>query len=119
MTKIINFDDLKKPAPVAIVIDGKKHDMKVASVDTFIANLKAIEGLGVAASPIQEIEVIVGIVHRAFPTLSEKQIRSWEITTIQALSDIARGVSGELVTDDKDAAEEAKASGNDQAAVQP
>lgn len=116
MTKIINLDSLKQEALIIIEVEGKRHEMKTASVDSFIENMKAIEGLGLNASPIQEIEVIIGIVARAFPTLDEKQIRSWPITTIQHLSEVARGVNGEIATADEAAAKEAAASGNAQKA---
>jgi len=112
-TKIINIGDLKKEPLVTIVTeDGTKHSMITASVETFIENMTEIEKLGINASPVKELEVIVGIVARAFPTLSEKEIRSWPIDVIQQLSDTARGVNGEIATTDEDAAKEANSSGN-------
>lgn len=112
-TKIINIGELKKEPLVTIVTeDGKKHSMVTASVETFIENMSAIEELGLNASPVKELEVIVGIVARAFPTLTEKEIRSWPIDVIQQLADTARGVNGEVATTDEAAAKEADASGN-------
>lgn len=112
MTKIINFDQLAKEPIVTLVIDGQKHDMVEATVETFIENMKAVQSLGLNADPVAEIEVGIGIITRAFPTLTEKQIRSWTLSQIQSLSELARGANGEVVTDN----EEAAASGNDQTA---
>lgn len=105
MTKIINFDSLKKEPLVIIEIDGVKHPMVEATVETFLENMKAIEDLGINASPRAEIEVGIGIITRAFPSLKEEQVRKWTLSQIQQLSEIARGVNGEIVTtDEKEAA---------------
>lgn len=113
MTKIINLADLKREPLVSIVdMDGKKHDMVSASVETFIENATAISGLALDAGPVAELNVIVGIVARAFPSLTEKAIRKWPIDIIQQLSNIARGVNGEVASTDEKAIEEANASGN-------
>ncbi|MGV1754830.1 hypothetical protein [Agrobacterium sp. CG674] len=115
MTKIINFDSLVKEPLVIVVIDGVKHPMAEATVETFIQNMKAVEALGLDASPIAEIEVGVGIITRAFPTLTEDQVRKWTLSQIQNLSEIARGVNGEVVSTDEQEVADANASGN----VQP
>lgn len=112
MTKIINFESLKKEPLVIIEIDGVKHPMQEATVETFLENMKAIEDLGIDANPRQEIEVGVGIIARAFPTLQESDIRKWTLSQIQQLSEIARGVNGEIVTSDEEVAKEAETSGN-------
>lgn len=116
MTKIINFDSLKKEPLVIIEIDGVKHPMVEATVETFLENMKAIEDLGLDASPRAEIEVGIGIITRAFPSLKEGQIRKWTLSQIQQLSEIARGVNGEIVTTDEDEAKKAETSGNDRTA---
>lgn len=116
-TKVINLADLRKE-PIVTIVDekGVRHDMVTASVETYIANAEAIEALALNAGPVKELETIVGIVGRAFPTLTEADIRKWPIDMIQQLSDIARGVNGEVATADEAAAKEANASGNDQPA---
>lgn len=116
MTKIINLDSLASEPLVAITIGGKRHEMRTATVNTFIENMKAIESLGLNASPVKEVEVIVGIVARSFPTLTEDEIRNWPLDMIQKLSEIARGAGGEFVTNDADKAKEADKTGNVQSA---
>lgn len=116
MTKIINLDTLKREPLVSIVVDGKRHDMQDATVETFIENMTALQNMSMNASPIEEIEVVLGIVLRAFPTLTDKQIRSWPLDTIRQLSEVARGVNGEVATTDAEQAAESAKTGNDQAA---
>lgn len=112
MTKIINFDDLKTEPPVILVIEGVKHPMKNASVNVFVENMSALEKLGTQTTAKAEMDVIVGIIGRAFPTLKEEQIREWELEQIRQISDIARGINGEVVSTDAKKIEEANASGN-------
>jgi hypothetical protein len=112
MTTIINFDDLKSEPPVILVIEGVRHPMKNADVETFIENMSALEKLGMAATAKDEIDVIVGIIARAFPTLTDAQIRKWELDQIKKISDIARGIGGEIVSTDEAKIDEANASGN-------
>lgn len=116
MTKIINFDEIQKPAAVAIVYKGKRHEMVDATVDSFLTNMKAVDSLGLDASPIDEIEVTIGIILRAFPTLTDKLIREWTLDMIKQLGEIARGAGGEVASTDEDEIKEANASGNAPAA---
>ncbi|PZR92250.1 MAG: hypothetical protein DI537_13765 [Stutzerimonas stutzeri] len=113
MTKVINIADLRK-APLVTIVDedGTRHNMVTASVETFLENVEAIESLGLSAGPKKELEVIIGIVLRGFPTLDEKTLRKWPVEVIQNLSDVVRGVGGEVATTDKAAADEAAKSGN-------
>jgi hypothetical protein len=113
MTKVINIADLRK-APLVTIVDedGTRHDMVTSSVETFLANVEAIESLDLNAGPRKELDVIIGIVLRGFPSLTEKTLRKWPVEVIQNLSDVVRGVGGEVATTDKAAADEAAASGN-------
>lgn len=116
MTKIINFDEIQKPAAVAIVYKGKRHEMVEATVDSFLTNMKAVDALGLDASPTEEIEVTIGIILRAFPTLTDAIIREWTLEMIKQLSEIVRGAGGEVASTDEEAVKEANASGNAPAA---
>jgi hypothetical protein len=91
MTKVINIDALREEAPFVLVIGGVKHEMKIASVDDFIENMGLIEGLGTNPSFKDELEVSIKVIARAFPTLTEKEIRSWQVATIDKLFRISRG----------------------------
>jgi len=114
MTKIINLDELYKPNSVVIIVNGERHELKAATVETFIENIRAIENLGVNATPDQEIEAMIDIILRSFPTLTDKQIRQWRLEQLRAMVDFARGSNDEIVSTDEEEMTEAKNTGNDQ-----
>ncbi len=111
-TKIINIKDLKRPAQVVIIIGEDRHEMKTASVNDFLKNIEIIERLSTNASPRAEMLAMVEIITNAFPTLTAEVVREWPLDYISQLSDLARGVGGEIVTTDEAEA----ATGNVQAA---
>lgn len=112
MTKVINIAALRKPAAVVIEDeDGKKHEMVPASVSSFLENLKEIEALGVNASPIQEAELILGVVKRSFPSLTSEQIESWPIDIVRNVYVSIIMANGEMVAENEAKAEEAKKTG--------
>lgn len=111
MTKVISIESFVKAPPVILTVGGKKHPMVPATVETFLTNMKELEDLALDASPSKELEVTVRVIQRAFPTLTEKQIKQWSLEQIQGIADMARGASGEVVTTDETKAAEAKKSG--------
>lgn len=112
MTKVLNLDALKTEAPVAIIVNEKRHEMRLATVQTFIDNMRMIEDLGTNPSMIREIEVAKKVILSAFPTLTEKELGDLPLDALRQISDLARGAGGEIVTNDAEAA----ASGNAQPA---
>jgi hypothetical protein len=114
MTKVINLQELarKEPDVVIVTTDGERHEMIPATVESFIENVKLVEGLGTAASVVDEMEVMIKIITRSFPTISEAEVRSWPLENLQSISDLARGQNGELVTTDEEKLDEAIESGN-------
>ena len=113
-TKIVKLENLVRPTPLIIEVDGVKHPLVAATVETYIANMRDIQALAINADPVAELELGVKLIHRAFPTLSEKQIRGWTVDVIHQLAQIARGASGEVATTDE--AELPSAEGNAQPA---
>lgn len=114
MTKVINLASLsKEPAIVIVTEDGKRHEMVAATVQSFIDNVKLVEDLGVNASVVQEMEAMIAVIVRAFPTITEAEVRAWPLENLQSISDLARGQNSELVTTDEEKMKEAEASGNE------
>lgn len=99
-TKVIKLESLVRPTPLIIEIGGIKHPLVPATVDTYIENMKDIEALSLNASPIEELELAVRLIVRAFPSLTSAEIRSWSVDVIHQLAQIARGASGEVATTD-------------------
>ncbi|MBY3231880.1 hypothetical protein [Rhizobium laguerreae] len=112
MTKVINIASLRKPAAVVIETeDGKKHEMVPATVDTFLENLKDVETLGLDASPIQEAELTIRAIQRAFPTIDRKEIGGWDLDVIKSLYEMIITVNGEVVSQDPEAIKEIEQTG--------
>jgi endo-1,4-beta-mannosidase len=101
MTKIVNIDALREESPFVLVIGDAEHKMQVATVQDFIENMKLIEGLGTNPSMTDEIEISIKVIARAFPTIPEKDIRQWQVSTIQKLFDIARGADVTQTVEDE------------------
>ena len=118
MTKVINIASLRKPAAVIVETeDGKKHEMVPASVATFLENLKEVEALGLNASPVQEAELIVKVIARSFPTISEAEIHSWPLDITRNLYVAVISANGEVVSQDAAVIDEAKTTGKSQPEV--
>lgn len=112
MTRVINLSQLAKEPDVVLDIDGVKHPMRPATVESFIENVKLIEALGTNASVVQEMEAMITIITRSFPSLTAEDVRGWPLEYLQSISDLARGQNGELVTTDEAKMNEALESGN-------
>lgn len=112
-TKVINLAALsKEPTVVIVTEDGERHEMKRATVGSFIDNIKIIESLGVNASTEEEMNVMIQIITRAFPTISEQMVKDWPLEHLQSISEMARGQNSELVSSSEEEAKEAEDSGN-------
>lgn len=115
---IINIADLRKEPDVTIVTeDDVRHVMKRATVGSFIDNIERVESLGVNSSTKEEMDLMIAVICDSFPTLTEDAVKIWPLEAMTAVSTMARGQSGEVVTGDADEAAAATASGNDQAAT--
>jgi hypothetical protein len=102
-TKVIKLEALVKPTPLIIEVDGVRHPLVPATVETYIENMRDIEALSLNASPTDELELAVKLIVRAFPTLTNKQVRGWTVEVIHQLAQIARGADGQVVTDENEA----------------
>lgn len=114
MTTVINLQEIAQEPDVVIVTkDGKRHAMQPTTVQGFIDNVKLVEELGTDSSVVQEMEVMIKIITKAFPTIGEDEVRSWPLENLQSISDLARGQNAELT---KDPQSEDGSEGNGQSA---
>lgn len=111
MTKFLDLDAVAKEAEFVVKLNGNNHSLKLATVETFVTNMKEIEKLGMAPSAEAEFEAVVGIVMRSFPTIPENEIRALNVLQIKALSDFAMTANGEKTEVSKESTE-----GNEQRA---
>lgn len=98
-TKIVKLEALVRPTPLIIEIDDVKHPLVPATVETYIQNMRDIQALSLNADPVEELQLAVKLIARAFPSLEERTIRGWSVDVIHQLAQIARGASGEVVSE--------------------
>jgi hypothetical protein len=97
MTKFLDLDAVTKEAEFSVKLNGKDHALKIASVSTFIHNQREMEKLSLAATAAEELEVVLGIISRAFPTMPMEEIRELNLIQLQAIKDFAMSANGEKV----------------------
>ena len=114
-TRFVNIADLRKPPAVIITTeDGKRHEMVATTMGDFIETLEEIEKLGIDASPIEEAKMTIRTVVRAFPTLTEDDVRGWSSDILEGVYRVVMEASGQIVTTDAEEAEKANAEGKPQ-----
>ncbi|MER9176313.1 hypothetical protein NKH72_22295 [Mesorhizobium sp. M0955] len=112
MTKFLDLDAVTAKAEFTVKLNGKEHSLKIASVETFIQNQKELEKLSLAATATEELEVVIGIIKRAFPTMPESEVRGLNLIQLEAIKDFALGANGEKVEKVEPADGEASTEGN-------
>lgn len=105
MTQFLDLDALAKDEEYSVKLKGETHILKMATVETFIENTKSLEKLAAAATQEEEIEVILDMLLRAFPTMKREAINSLTLPQLVALKDFAMTAGGEKVAKTEDNAE--------------
>lgn len=112
MTKYLDLDAVQASVEFTLKLNGKEHPLVEADINTFIANSKDIEKLGVAASTVEEIELTVVMIQRAFPTISEEELRKLKLSQLKAINDFALEANSEKA---EKTGEEGEVEGNGEA----
>jgi len=98
MTKV-NFLDLDAVASTVdftIKIKGVEYKVEESSVDDFIANAKAVENMGMSASPADELELILSVLKRALPSCEEGVLRGLKLSQLNRIREFVMTANGEL-----------------------
>lgn len=107
-TKFIDLDSVAPSVELTVKLGGKSHAMKPATVADFIANTKEIQKLGVNGDIEAETEIVIGMLLRAFPTMTKDMLLALTLEQLNQLNNAARAASGEEVVAEA-AAQEAEA----------
>lgn len=108
MSKILNLDELAPAEERVIVLKGKRHPLKVMTVEDVIANARSAERLERATDEIEQFEVLIEMLARNFPTMPEDEWRTMQVPQLEAVFKFAQELGQEA---NEQAAQEA-ASGN-------
>lgn len=117
----------KKPKPIVFDIDDAintefpdirvkmgsvEHKMQEATVDTFIKNVRDMDLLQKAENLLEELEILMRIIMRAFPTMKREDLTRLSLKQLNELANFGRRANDEITDEDleREAAEPGKPS---------
>ena len=106
-TQFLDLDALLPAVEVTVKLGGVNHKLKQLSVQDFVANTADQQKLGEAASLSAEVETVVRMLHRAFPTITIEAFNKLELAKLYKLLAFALEQNGSDKAS-KDVAAEAK-----------
>ena len=109
--KYLDLDSVDSGLEVVVKLDGVEHKLQQVTVEDFIANTKLLQNMKAEASLEEEVEVVITMLLRAFPTMNREQLRKLSMAKLNAILDFAQKHNGS-----KDGESEAKSEGNPQTA---
>jgi Mg2+/Co2+ transporter CorC len=101
--QFLDLDAVSMPTEVVVKLDGKEHKLQELTVQDFIENTKDQAKLGETSTVEEQMDVMIAMIHRAFPTISEDQLRKLGLTKMTSLLNFALQNNG-----DADARDEAE-----------
>ena len=117
-TNLLNLDELATEEKV-IVLDGTKHRQREFTVQEFIDRAKEAREAAKAAEAAkqddpetldQKLEVIIGMIHDAFPTISKERLGKLSLAQLNAILEFTVKTPAEIEQDVK-AAQSAQGNG--------
>ncbi len=93
-TKFLDLDAVDMGAEVVIKLQGIEHKLKPVSVGDFIANTKLVQGLGVATDVETEVQTIITMLIRAFPTMTREMLIDLPIAALNKMFAFAQENNG-------------------------
>ncbi|SER25835.1 hypothetical protein SAMN05216548_1144 [Faunimonas pinastri] len=98
-----------------VKLGGVEHHLKPVTVEDFVENTKLIQSLGVSGKLEDEVDTVIQMLVRAFPTMTVEQLKKLELVKLNALLDFAHKNNGQK---QGEASAEAEATANPPAAGQ-
>jgi hypothetical protein len=103
-TEFLDLDAIVS-AEVVVKLAGKEHKLKPLSVEDFIQNTIDQRALGAATQIEDEVELVLKMLNRAFPTLLVDDLRKVDLKRLWALLNFALEKNGSnQAKDEADAA---------------
>lgn len=95
-TKILNLDEITPPLEVVVKLNGKEHKLKTFTVEDFVENTKLAQSVtGTELTVEEEVNIVIKMLIRAFPTMSESDLRSMSLDKLSAILEFARENNGQ------------------------
>jgi hypothetical protein len=97
----LDLDAIGTEISLVVKLDGKDHQLQAISVDDFVTNLQIVQKMGTDVTVDQEIDLLVDMLSRAFPTIPKERLRKLTLPQLNALMSKAKEFNGQnAVTDE-------------------
>lgn len=100
-TKYLDLDAIAEETKFVLKLNGKEHPLRVATVATFTENMKDLQSLALNADLTEEVRIIVGVVKRSFPTMSDEEIGGLMLPQLHAIAKFGLDANGQNVEAEK------------------
>lgn len=74
MTKLLDLDAIAEAVTLTVKLGGKEHRMKTPSVKELATTIKEMETLSLNASMSTEIDAMMNVLGRSFPTIGRETL---------------------------------------------
>ena len=89
MTKMLDLDSLVSEQRV-LRLNGRDHEMVEMSVEEFINLMRETDKLDAKTSFADQLEMMVDLVSRRFPSIPKEELRALGLTKLNAILEFAR-----------------------------
>lgn len=93
--KFLDLDALTSENEITIKLNGTVHKLQPLTVGDFINNTKLIQQLGTAADMETEIEAILTLLLRTFPTMKREELVNLPVQSLNAILEFANEHNGQ------------------------
>ena len=92
----LDLDEIGTQDTMVVKIRGREHKLREATVDDFIANTRESQRLAKdAKTPDEELEAILNMILRAFPTLTRTDLGGVSMSNLNKLLASAFAMNGQ------------------------
>lgn len=85
---------------IRVKIKGSEHKLEEATVGIFIDNVRDMEALRRTTDVVEELEILMRIIMRAFPTIEKKELSQLTLTQLNELANFGRRANEEITDED-------------------
>lgn len=85
---------------ITVSITGKSHILQEATVQSFIDNVRDMEQMRRTNHVVEELEIIMRIIMRAFPTIEKEELSKLTLTQLNELANFGRRANEEITDED-------------------
>lgn len=115
-TQYLDLDAVLADEPEVVVkLNGKEHKLAPLSVKGFVENVKQAQALPTEPSIDQEVDMMVAVLLRSFPTMSRDELLKLNFSHLNRIVEFSQNATGQAAVEQeaaKDAAENPNKAGS-------